>query len=106
MEKLLGYNMSVWSWEYDSHFKEIFIYKNKTGYRILITDTYTKSGLGAGEEYRVIDDFQCRRIDIAQIRSLMKRNGFNRTRSSFPFNRYWTDENGNKKTLNEILKKR
>jgi hypothetical protein len=109
-EILLATNRSLWSWEYDSQSRvaKLFVDDRTGNLRLIITETYTKTGIGKGTTKTTIADAKVGTVmkpKLAPIRSILKKHSFSRGRMSFPFSRKWTDEFfGGEDSLGNIIR--
>ncbi len=108
MSQFLAKNTSFWGWEYDDRERVALIFSDvRTGIlRLGITETHTKSGLGAGVRKTVIVDTPVGTLgkpDLRKVIGLLKRNSFEKSSAGSPFKRDWVDSKGNRAPLSKIL---
>ena len=103
--KVLATNDSYYSWEYDSSHAhaEILLDESDNSLYLKITDTHTKSGLGAGTfkkegEFVRIGDLN--KANLSMVRDLLKKHQYEQSK----FKRFWEDEEGNRMSLSDLLK--
>jgi len=108
----IAYNESYWQWEYDTSINHAFLYYDPMDnnlLRLIIINEHIKSGIGKGKYYsyklnEVVGTIN--KPKLAQIRSLLKQNGHQRTRAGYPFPKIWQNPHKNylKEDLTSILK--
>jgi hypothetical protein len=103
--KVIATNDSYYSWEYDSSHAhaEILLDENDDSLYLKITNSHTKTGLGAGTfkkpgEFVKIGDLN--KANLTMVRDLLKKHQYDQSK----FKRFWEDEEGNKMSLTDLLK--
>jgi hypothetical protein len=97
-------NESYFSWEYDSYTATAYLLLDRSNDELYlrITKIHVKSGIGSGT-YRSTPVFinvgTLQKADLALVRSLLKKNSYDRKFSTF-----WQDEEGNKLSLTDLIK--
>lgn len=102
--EVLATNRSSYSWEYDHHetTAQILLDRNDESLYLKIRNVHSKSGLGAGTypkdlEFVKIGNLQ--KADLKLVRTLLAKYGYSQNK----FSTHWTDLEGNKMTLSELL---
>ena len=109
MEKVIARNVSRWGWEYDENEKlaQVFVDDSTGGLRLDITETHTKTGLGAGVRTRTLVDEKIgtlQKPNLRAVASATKKHGHARTRAGHGFTRKWTAvPSGKEAALGEII---
>jgi len=103
--EVIATNSSSWSWEYDHCVAtaQILLDKSNGELYLKIRETHTKTGLGAGsrsEDKEFVSIGNLQKPNLALVRTLLKKNGYAQNK----FSVHWTDEEGNKMTLTELIK--
>jgi len=106
--EVIGTNDSSWSWEYDSDsvHAEILLDKVEDSLYLKIRKVHTKSGLGAGSVARDLEFVKIgtlQKPDLKEVRTLLKKHGHERSRTGGPFSTHWSDEEGNKMSISDLL---
>lgn len=107
--KILGTNESYWGWEYDSDRVSAYILldENTNDIYLKIKKVHTKQGLGAGTRENILEFIKIGTIfkaDLKLVRSLLKKHAHQRTSTSYGFSTHWTDDDGNKMNLTDLIK--
>ena len=74
--------------------------------RMVIENAHIKTGLGAGVDtsHESYDLGNVKKPNLGQVRSLLKKKGFDRGRLSYPFKVKWKLPKGKELSLGEIMK--
>lgn len=106
--QILGTNESNWSWEDDSNYRTAEILLNKSGNLYLkIHEVKTSDGLGGGKQTNTDLEFvkigTLQKSNLSLVRSLLKQHAHEKTRAGSGFSRFWSDEEGNKMSLGDLI---
>lgn len=102
--EVLATNKSYYSWEYDHHetTAQILLDRDDESLYLKIRTVHTKSGLGAGsfpKELELVKIGNLQKADLKMVRTLLAKHSQYQSKFSI----HWTDSEGNKMTLSELL---
>lgn len=104
----LGTNTAYWSWEDDSQTKtaEILLDKNTDTLYLKINAVWVKTGLGAGKresDLEFVNIGNLQKPNLSLVRTLLKKHNIQKSVAASGFNIHWSDEEGNKMSLSELI---
>ena len=111
-EELLATNDSFWSWEDDSNYRNayLFIKEDDGNLRLVVVETHTKYGLGAGTRTAILLDESVGTIlkpDTTKIVSILAKHSHQKSTAGRGFKRLWTNPKTNQReSLKDIIKQR
>ena len=92
-DEVIATNESGYSWEYDRMIRLAEVRRDDRGrLRMTITETHTKSGLGAGTHTIGLEDVDIGTIwkpRLGLVISLLKKHNFERSSAAWGFKRMW-----------------
>jgi len=104
--EVLGTNKSYWSWG-DYRTAQILLDKNDNSLYLKIHQVHTNGGLGGGRTSNIdLENLKIgtlQKADLAKVRSLLKKHAHENTTASHGFSRFWSDDEGNKMSLGDLL---
>jgi len=107
--EILGTNESSWSWEDDADHRtaQILLDKIDNSLYLKIKQVHTKFGLGAGKRECALVFIKIgalQKADLSIVKTLLKKHAHQKSRTGNGFSTFWTDEEGNKMNLTDLIK--